>query len=376
MTVRTVAAALAATFLLAGCGAELTTGVAARVGDTAIETTSFSGRVDRAFQDEFFASQAERPAFQQALLTRLVLSEIFDVAARRLGVTVTDADVDALLERRIAEKGGRDAYFRSLARENGISEKDVRWLLRYDLVWPRIEDALVEDVPLSEDQLRAAYRARLGTYDTARVAHIKLDNRARAESVAKLAKRPGADFGALAKRYSLDPRSKEVGGVIDGPVGNGQGRFEKQFERAIFTAEPGRVVGPVRTVSNDAAKVVGYEIFVVLERRTVTFEQAKPELRRVLLQQQIQDRFVEYIRTLAGELDVKVNPRFGRWDPERLVVVSGGGGLSSPAPIPGLEAPVPPAGPPAGPPQQQQQQPPQQQPTARPTATPAATATP
>lgn len=373
MTVRTVAAALAATFLLAGCGAELTTGVAARVGDTAIETSSFSERVDRAFDDEFFASQAERPAFQMNLLTNMVRSEVFEVAARRLGVTLTEADVDAQLERRIQEAGGREAYYQALARNSGISAEDVRWALRYELIWPRVEDALVEDVPLSEDKLRAAYRDRLETYDTARVAHIRLDKRDRAFAVAKLAKRPGADFGALAKRYSLDPRSRDNGGVIPDRVGNGQGRFDKQFEQAIFAAEPGRVVGPVRTVSNDAAKVVGYEIFVVLDRQTVTYEQAKPELRRVLLQQQIQDRLEEYIRGLAAELGVKVNPRFGRWDAQRLVVVPAEGGLSSPAPIPGLDAPVlPPAGPPAG------QPPPQQAPPAQPTstATPAATATP
>jgi len=67
------------------------------------------------------------------------------------------------------------------------------------------------------------------------------------------------------------------------------------------------------------------------------------------------------------ELDVKVNPRFGRWDPERLSVVPGEGGLSSPAPVPGLDGPAAPPVPPAG------QVPPRQTAPPAPPASPAAT---
>lgn len=363
--IRKAVALLAGALLLAGCGAEVNTGVAARVGGAAIETSSFAARVERAFEDPFFSSRSAKPEYQALLLTNLVRSHLFETAAQRLGARVTDEQLDAELAKRFESAGGEDAYYTTLARNEGIHRDDARDALRYELIWPAVEDALVKDVAVSEDKLRAAYEQRLATYDTARVAHILVRSRTRAAAVAKLAKAPGADFAALAKRYSVDTTTRDNGGEFRDRMANGQGRFEKEFEDAVFDAPVGRVVGPVRTVTDDAAKIEGFEIFKVIERTTVSFADARPQLRRLLLAQQIGERLATYMRALAVEEDVRVNPRFGRWDGQRLAVLPGeSGGLSSPAPIPGLAPPQP------GPPQNQQPTVPATTPATRPTATP------
>ncbi|MBW3551822.1 MAG: hypothetical protein KY442_13880 [Proteobacteria bacterium] len=57
-------------------------------------------------------------------------------------------------------------------------------------------------------------------------------------------------------------------------------------------------------------------IVEVLERRTTSLAEATPELRRTALQSVRQTRVQERLQEVSRELGVKVNPRFGRWNPE------------------------------------------------------------
>ncbi len=67
--------------------------------------------------------------------------------------------------------------------------------------------------------------------------------RAKAEDILKQLK-AGANFEALAKKYSDDPGSKDKGGLI-GPIRRGQ--TVPEFEQASFNGNKGDLVGPVKT---------------------------------------------------------------------------------------------------------------------------------
>jgi peptidyl-prolyl cis-trans isomerase D len=77
-----------------------------------------------------------------------------------------------------------------------------------------------------------------GKVDDAAVAAAK----AKAEDVLKQAK-SGADFAALAKKYSDDPGSKDQGGYFEFT----KGQTVPEFEQAAFAAKVGDIVGPVRS---------------------------------------------------------------------------------------------------------------------------------
>ncbi len=77
----------------------------------------------------------------------------------------------------------------------------------------------------------------------------------KAEQVAKLA-RGGADFLELVKTHSEDPGTKETGGDLGW---FGRDRMPEEFERAVFGAKPGDLVGPVKSqFGYHIIKVVGY----------------------------------------------------------------------------------------------------------------------
>lgn len=344
--IRKVAPVLAAALLLAGCG-RTTAGVAARVGDTSIETGTFARRVARAYENATFAQQTPRDAYQRDLLTAMVRARIIEVAAKRNGITVTDDAIDKRVAEVVAAYGGQKAFEEGLP-TRGFRPSDVPGVLRTELLERALGDKLVADLTVSDAQLQAEYKKQLPNLDVARVAHILLRAPAEARKVAALAKKPGADFAALAKKYSLDTETKDAGGDL-GQVGNGEGRFAKAFEQAVFNAGSGDVVGPVRTVTQGAAKVVGYEIIHVVDRHTQTFESVRDDLRRSVLADQRSQRMNALVSELAGELGVRVNPRFGVWDSQRLGIVAGDDNkLSSPAPVPGQPQNVAPAVVPSG----------------------------
>ena len=326
---RRIPVVLLAGLLLAGCarsGSGL--GLAARVGDTGITTAALRDRVERGYTDRVFAQQHTREDYQRGWLQRLVRAELVRVAARRLGVTVSSADVDARFARFVETEGTREQFERNAANQ-GTAPADLRQAVADLVLFDAVADKLVADVTVTETQLRDAYRKALPRYDVAHIAHVAVDDQKTAADVAAQA-RAGADFAALAKKHSKDVNTKDEGGDL-GEIGNGDGKFDKAFEQAVFSGRTGSIIGPLKTRT-------GYEVVRIIARRTTTFDQARAELRRAVIGAARDKRVVAYLNELATELHVSVNPRFGRWDGERGIVASTDE-LSSPAPSPGDNAP-------------------------------------
>ena len=122
-----------------------------------------------------------------------------------------------------------------------------------DLKWQHFHDSLVaQRTAVTEAQLDSVYSVgdqRLFQhilFSTGQNAAPQVvDDKARQlQDVLRQARRPGANFASLARRYSEDPGSKENGGNLGVA---GRGAYVAPFEEAAWSLEPGAISDVVRS---------------------------------------------------------------------------------------------------------------------------------
>ena len=317
----------AAALTLTGCGT-VRAGAAATVGDERITTADLRELVERGLADPTAQQNAgaDRAAFERGVLARMIQHEVLLEAAREKGVTVTNAQVDEAYDRFAAQLGGEEAL-RAEALKAGIAADDVRGLIADSALRDALMDELTADIEVPEADLRSAYQDNIAEFDQVRSAHILVTTLEQARDLQRQATGDPAGFGELARQHSTDTTTKERGGDLGY---QGRGALQKPFEDAIFGAKPGSIV--------TARTTFGWHVIAVIDRRTTTFEQAVPQLRRLLLQTPRQERLVELLGETVERLDVKVNPRYGTFDPRAedvlAPVVCAATDASSPSPRP------------------------------------------
>lgn len=202
-----------------------------QVGETRFSLSHFERRLRLELETN--------PALQQmaANLPDLVLSQLEDEgvlleAAPRLGVEVTEDDIDAEIGQRTGVSPGGDerifaSAYRQDVRDSGLHADEYRRMLRADLLEQGAQAKFRDEVPAREPQARA------------RLILVEAEEQAQ-EVIQRL--EAEEDFAALALELSLDPASKERGGELDWLV---QGTMLASIDDFLFSAEPGTLSGPL-----------------------------------------------------------------------------------------------------------------------------------
>jgi len=145
---------------------------------------------------------------------------------------------------------------------------------------------------VSDDELKALYQQNIQQYQVPNRVHAEhillttvgktdaevAEIKAKAEDILAQAKRKGANFEDLAKKYSEDPGSKTKGGDLGWIV---QGQTVPEFQKAAFSLPKGEVSDLIRTQ-------YGFHIIKVLDKETAhtkPFDEVKDTLRTPLLLQ-------------------------------------------------------------------------------------------
>ena len=255
--------ALAGTILalaaLAGSLQAQEVGVAARVNG--VEISVF--RLNRHFED-YLKLQGRDPGMMRdprvynrlrlEALEQLIDKELLWQEAQRLEIEVTD---DAVQEVRASvETGFRSAdAFQRRIEASGFDDASYDDYLRQDLAAALALNALIGQIPISEEEVRKVYEANQDAFvrlEEVRARHILIrrppdaaEAELAAQRVEKLKARiqAGEDFSELAGEYSEDS-SAEQGGDLGY---FGRGRMVEPFEAVAFALAPGEVGGPVAT---------------------------------------------------------------------------------------------------------------------------------
>jgi parvulin-like peptidyl-prolyl isomerase len=193
------------------------------------------------------AGTSEYEVLKASVLAVLLQSAARELSAQKLGIEVTPAEI----ERRLKEikqqtfKGDEKKYRAQLERQ-GLTDAEVRALIRTQLISERVADKISAETTVGEDEIHDYYEEHLSDYvqPTRKVREILVgkDKEELANKIYRELKN-GADFGKLAKRYSQDPGSKDIGGKFTAR----QGKDVPDFDRVAFSIKTGELAKPFET---------------------------------------------------------------------------------------------------------------------------------
>lgn len=259
-------------------------------------------------------NEQRNQVLKQALDT-LIAEKLVEAEVKELGLTVTAAEVDEAMADVQKQNNVTDpAQFEQLLAREGYTMKTYKEFLNKQIARGRLMQMKVAaKVKLSEEDLKAAYAqyAKMEGEDVevhARHILVSVDPKAKpeqveearkkAQAIAEEARRPGMDFGALAKARSEGP-SKEDGGDL--------GFFRRgvmvpAFDKAAFSLKVGEVSDPIRTN-------FGWHVLKVEERRGVgvtPYEEMRPKLEAQLRQEKTEKFVEQYVQELRKKANVEV----------------------------------------------------------------------
>jgi parvulin-like peptidyl-prolyl isomerase len=231
----------------------------------------------------------------------LVQRAQFEVKAEDLDVDVSDDAVDKRVADYIKERHkGDKKKFQAELKQQGLSEDQAREIIRANLVQEAIYNKVTADVKVADKEMRTHYdknKAQYGTPETRSVRHVLVDKKPLADRLYNQLRQKGADWGAIAKRHSKDPGSRDKGGRYTAT----KGQVVPEFEKAVFTdLDTNEVSKPVKTQ-------YGFHIIQALapikKGSTTPFKQVKESIRQQLIQDKKNKAMEDWVADMRKDLE-------------------------------------------------------------------------
>lgn len=212
--------------------------------DDVLETRRIHNRLEQ--QDDWEAYLASSGLTERdvrnAIIKNLVDMELIELEADRLGISLTDQEV----EDRIAELESRypsHASFVEALRKNGYTEDDYENAIRQSLLWTALQNAEVLLPSPTDEEIRQYAAVVAPTLVGRRSSHILLSGSdyTKAQEIHQQLE-DGADFTELVEKYSIDTASP------DGDQGwDSLNVLVEPYQEALDQLEPGEFSDVVRT---------------------------------------------------------------------------------------------------------------------------------
>ncbi|MCC6242717.1 MAG: peptidylprolyl isomerase [Gemmatimonadaceae bacterium] len=247
-------------------------GIAAVVGDQVVLVSEVTAEAIRRMSQGYpVRTKEDKIKLETEVRDQLLEAELLVQKAKEDKIEVNEADLTRTVddqERKVKAQFKTELEFRQALKENGFGTYD-EWRkmqtdlmrrdgLQRDYIQKARRDGKMTAINVSEAEVTEAYeanKARLPRKE-ARVGlrqiviatkpsdESRKKTRAKIDSLrAELEKRPD-DFENMAKKESMDPGSKELGGDLGW---NRRGRMVPEFDRMMFALNPGAISPVVET---------------------------------------------------------------------------------------------------------------------------------
>ena len=254
-------------------------------------------------------------ALRDSAVTFLVQQQELTEAGRKLGVTVTQQDIDKQVAqiRKTYYQGSQKKLDAALKKNYITLAEFEQYELRPNLLGQKLQAKVTSNVKVSEAAARKYYDQNKSTFTTPKtreVRHILVTSKSLALQIETKLKH-GASFAALAKKYSKDTGSAAQGGKLCVAHGGTSGTCTQTvppFDKAAFSLKTNQISAPVKSV-------YGYHIIQALSpikpAHTQTFAQVKAQIEANLASQQKQAAWNAWRAKVAKDFEGKVSYQTG-----------------------------------------------------------------
>ena len=183
--------------------------------------------------------------------------------------------------------------------------EDLLFRVKLDTLSNKLREKITKGKDkVTDEQIEAYYKknkARFAQPERRDLRIVLTKTEAKADE-AKAALAGGQSFKAVAKKFSIDQASKNQGGVL---LAVAKGQQEKALDEAVFKAEKGELVGPVKTQ-------FGYYVFKVqkiTKASQQTLKQSKETIKSLLASQNQQKALDTFVKDFRDKWKDKTNCR-------------------------------------------------------------------
>jgi foldase protein PrsA len=222
--------------------------------------------------------QQEYNTLRDQVLEFLIRGNWIEQETDKQKVAVSDKDVQKQIDAAVKQAFQNPADFQKFLQRSGLTQADVFYQQRNQLLQQKLTEKVTKAKgKVTDAQIQAYYdknKAKFATPERRDVRIVLTKQQAKATQ-AKRALDSGQSWKSVTKRFSVDQASKAKGGLLTGVA---KGQEEKAFDAAIFKAQKGKLVGPVKTQ-------FGYYVFEVSKitaAKQQSLDQSKASIQQLL----------------------------------------------------------------------------------------------
>jgi foldase protein PrsA len=247
--------------------------------------------------------QTEYDALKTQVMQFLIQAAWVQQEAEKQGIEVSDKEIEKSFEDQKKQAFPTDKAYDEFLKSSGMTEEDILFRVKLDQLQQKLTKKVSEDAgKVSDSEIEAYYeknQERFAQPERRDLSVILTKTEAKADQ-AKKALDDGESFKKVVKEYSIDEASKAQGGALPAVT---KGQQEKAFDDAIFGADKGKIVGPVKTQ-------FGWYVFKVdkiTDASQQTLEESTDTIKNLLRSQNQQKALDKFIKDFREEYKEDTN---------------------------------------------------------------------
>jgi foldase protein PrsA len=225
------------------------------------------------------ACQSAFTSYSQAVMAFLITGYWYQGTAHKLGINLTQAQLQQAIAKAKAESGIKNAAaYKTFLTTSGYTPADIAFRIRISTIFMKLLKQ--HSTTVSNAEIASYYAAHKASYGSAEKLNLRIvlaKTQAKANA-ARAALQSGQSWDTVAKQYSIDPTTKDTGGLLKGVTAKEE---DAALSKAAFSAPLNQLQGPVKGQFGDYV----FEVLSKTPATQQTLAQATKAIKQTLTTQ-------------------------------------------------------------------------------------------